>query len=41
MKNEGVGSLAIVRIWYRTMVIDVCLFFYGPSFLQRISVSCL
>jgi hypothetical protein len=28
---RGVGSLATVRIWYRTVVINVCLFFYGPS----------
>jgi hypothetical protein len=28
MKNEGVGSLATERIGHRTVVIDVCLFFY-------------
>jgi hypothetical protein len=27
---RGVRSLAIDRIGYRTVVIDVCLFFYGP-----------
>jgi hypothetical protein len=27
---RGVRSLATVRIWYRTVVIDVCLFFDGP-----------
>jgi hypothetical protein len=27
---RGVGSLATERIGYRTVVIDVCLFFYGP-----------
>jgi hypothetical protein len=30
---RGVGSLATVRIWYRTVVLDVCLFFYGPVVL--------
>jgi hypothetical protein len=35
---RGVWSLATDRIGYRTAVIDVCLFFMGPSsFLQRIS----
>ena len=28
MKNEGVEKLASVRSLYRTMAIDVCLFFY-------------
>ncbi len=27
---RGVRSLATVRIGHRTVVIDVCLFFYGP-----------
>jgi hypothetical protein len=41
-KMRRVGSLSADRIGYRTVVIDVCLFFMGPSsFLQRISVSVL
>jgi hypothetical protein len=27
MKNEGVGKLGSVRRWFRTVAIDVCLFF--------------
>ncbi len=27
-EKKGVGSLATVRIWYRTVAIDVCLYFY-------------
>jgi hypothetical protein len=27
MKNEGVGKLASVRRWFRTVAIDVCLIF--------------
>ncbi len=27
MKNEGVGRLATVQRWFRTVVIDVCLLF--------------
>ncbi len=30
MKKEGVGKQATDRIGYRTVVIDVCLFFSGP-----------
>ncbi len=27
MKNEGVGKLASVRRWFRTVAIDICLIF--------------
>jgi hypothetical protein len=27
---RGVGSLAAVRLWYRTVVINVCLIFNRP-----------
>jgi hypothetical protein len=42
MGGGGVGRLATVRRWFRTVVTDVCLFFnVAVVLLHRVSLSCL